>query len=290
MARNEAAFNASSIQQWCNQQFKGRAADIRSCYAREGQRVLDLGGKLPPRSVVYLSALSARAPGRASAAISTNSSALPMPVNPVIPMLSARADVAMGVPALERAEPQTSMSLPISLTGAATAALSALGANSASPPINGMVQAAPISTGAALLNTGVSLISQWLNPMTPMGMAAAPMMGRAMGGAMLTGAMSEMGGAVMGRAMSALSGLFAPGMRRPNARRVRSLVRLVGVEAAAMNLGLTVGQTAWLATRPGRRRGISARDVRTTRRVVRFACNLSSSLASVRATPRRRKC
>ncbi len=158
-------------------------------------------------------------------------------------------------------------------------------ANAAGPPQAG-AEAPPPSTGSALINLGQSLIERWLTPSpiapmtTVMSMGPAMTMAGRMAGAMGGAAIVEAGGAMMGRALSsAMSGMFSRA-RRPSAARARALVRLVGVEIAAMTLGTTVPMVAYLATRPARRRGISARDVRTTRRVVRFARSITHSLGS----------
>lgn len=301
---SEATFNATSIQRWCQQQFAGRVTQIQNCLGSQSRMLLALGGKLPPRFVGTLLAnsgagrdatlIASPMPGRVDAplpggsVLSSSLSSNESGTGSRTFTSSELNDDLTSVPAVERNQP---MSIPSLVSGGISLLSASSGptAVGAAPP--------PQSTGAALINIGQSLISSWLSPATtPMAMAMAvpsmaPVMGRmmtAVGGSMLVDAAAGMVGRAVSAGMGMISG--ANGMRRPSARRARALVRLVGVEVAAMTLGISVPMVAYLATRPGRRRGISARDVRTTRRVVRFACNLSSSLASVRAAPRRRKC
>jgi len=298
---SEATFNASSIQRWCQHQFKGRATQIQTCLGDQSRMLLARGGKLPSR---FVGTLLARATlgGGVSSAVSTIAAPMPGRIGAPSGVSSAVLGVSgaqlsgpnglgsslsesseTSVPAVERVQQ------PMAIASLVRGGIALLGA-AQGPPQNGMPALPPSSTAGALINVGQSLIQSWLMPgRAMMGAAIAPMAG--MAGRMAGGMLVDAGVSMAGRALTSMfSDRPGGGLRMPSSRRVRALVRLVGVEAASMTLDLPIGQTAWLATRPGRRRGISARDVRTTRRVVRFACNLSSSLASVRAAPRRKRC
>lgn len=77
---------------------------------------------------------------------------------------------------------------------------------------------------------------------------------------------------------------------RVTATRAWSLVRRHGLAAVATALGIGATELAqWLMANPPRRRrrrGISARDVRTTKRVVGFVCRVSDQLRSIKGRKR----
>lgn len=68
------------------------------------------------------------------------------------------------------------------------------------------------------------------------------------------------------------------GRRRPATAKVRRLVRLIGVSNAANMLNLSFEETAMIAVRPYRRRGISAASLRTTRRTLRAVARIQCAL------------
>lgn len=79
--------------------------------------------------------------------------------------------------------------------------------------------------------------------------------------------------------------ILIPGTNRHvNARAAMAMVRRFGPEATAGALGLDVATLFRLIAAGGgfrarRRRGISSRDIRTTRRVVGFVSRLSTQLS-----------
>ena len=81
--------------------------------------------------------------------------------------------------------------------------------------------------------------------------------------------------------------------KRMSARTVRSLINSLGLTAAAAALGLSVEEAAQIfaAAPRRRRRGITARDISTTKRVIgvthRIQHELSHLAAPVRRAPRR---
>jgi len=75
--------------------------------------------------------------------------------------------------------------------------------------------------------------------------------------------------------------------RMPSTGKVKRLVRCVGVVAASAMLGLTIPATALIATRPYRRRGISAASLRITRRTIRAVYSIQHSLSQIK--PHRRR-
>lgn len=77
-------------------------------------------------------------------------------------------------------------------------------------------------------------------------------------------------------------GYGTPGLRLPSTSKVRRLVRLVGVTSAAAMLGLSVQVCAMIATRPYRRRGISAASLRITRRTIRAVNSIQHSLSKIK--------
>lgn len=91
---------------------------------------------------------------------------------------------------------------------------------------------------------------------------------------------------LLGRASAAIG-------KRMSARSVVALIKSLGLTAAAVALGLTVEEAAQIfASAPKRRRrGISARDISTTKRVIgvthRIQHELSHLAAPVRRAPRR---
>lgn len=291
--RNEAAFNASSIQGSCTHRFSGRGrsmlAAVTACIRDESVALLARGGKLPARFAGTLLARmqkpssSSRASGGMASMVSpiSRSSLTPpntLPAAMVSPVMAQRVPVAaaMVVTPVERSSRMADWSL---IAGAGRAAVGSTGPNT------GSGGGASGTFAGQLLNTGVNVLAAALAPSPRRGASniAAPM--AMMGRAVMSGAMMEAGTRMMGYVLG------AGGRRtRVSARQVKSLVRLTGVEATSMALGLSIADTAYLATRPSRRRGISARDVRTTRRVVRFACNLSQSLCAIKPRARRTKC
>lgn len=88
------------------------------------------------------------------------------------------------------------------------------------------------------------------------------------------------GGSTPGRATGNGTATAIPTRRTPPARVAKALVRLVGIEAASSILGISVEGVAYLATRPARRRGISARDIRCTRRTLRTIGSIQHALSS----------
>ncbi len=86
---------------------------------------------------------------------------------------------------------------------------------------------------------------------------------------------------LLGRASATLG-------KRISARGVVSLVRSLGLTAAAVALGLTVEEVAQIfASAPkARRRGITARDIRTTKRVIRTTARIQHDLGHL--APKRR--
>jgi hypothetical protein len=70
--------------------------------------------------------------------------------------------------------------------------------------------------------------------------------------------------------------------RKPSTAKVRRLVHCVGVESAASMLGLSITDTAMIATRPYRRRGISAASLRITRRTIRAVNSITHSLSKIK--------
>lgn len=91
---------------------------------------------------------------------------------------------------------------------------------------------------------------------------------------------------LLGRASAAIG-------KRMSAKSVVALVKSLGLTAAAVALGLSVEETAQIfaAAPKRRRRGISARDISTTKRVIgvthRIQHELSHLAAPVRRAPSR---
>jgi len=112
--------------------------------------------------------------------------------------------------------------------------------------------------------------------------ATGPDAGRATSVTRTTG-----GGGAVGRALNTAADYMAPGIIRAG-RLAGRLVRLVGLDAAAAALGWTVQRTALAAVRPRRRRGISARDIRTTRRTLNTVVRIYHSLPHRGITRHRR--
>lgn len=87
------------------------------------------------------------------------------------------------------------------------------------------------------------------------------------------------------RGVQTASGFF-------NRRRMVQLAKTVGLEAAAAALGITVVQLATAVgdeqRRPRRRRGISGRDLATTRRTIRAIKSMACQIGVSTAAPRRR--
>lgn len=87
-----------------------------------------------------------------------------------------------------------------------------------------------------------------------------------------------------------MSGLARYGIPRGWTRKkVKALVRTVGVAQAAAILGAPLEGVAIVACSPGRRgRGISSRDLRITRRVTRRVLGIARDLAAIRPPAARR--
>jgi len=73
-----------------------------------------------------------------------------------------------------------------------------------------------------------------------------------------------------------------------------ALARKVGLEAAALALGITIVDMATAVAdeqrRPRRRRGISGRDIATTRRTIRMIKSMACQAGVSTSAPRRRSC
>ena len=150
-------------------------------------------------------------------------------------------------------------------------------------PVGGAVAAAggaltrSLAPSPALAPTAVSVAAPRIGG-TQTGPSATPAMAGALipvGRQLITGLLS-VAGATLGR--------------RVTANSVLSLVRELGIVAAAAALGLTAVEVAQIiAARPRRRRrGITAAQIATTRRTIRKVTSIQRALAEVCPPPRRR--
>jgi len=75
-----------------------------------------------------------------------------------------------------------------------------------------------------------------------------------------------------------------------NRKAILALVKNIGITGAATALGLTVVEVADVVAKgaPRRRKGITAANIATTKRTVRFVKTLSRDLESIKA--KKRKC
>ena len=75
-----------------------------------------------------------------------------------------------------------------------------------------------------------------------------------------------------------------------NRKAILALVKNIGITGAATALGLSVVEVADVVAKgaPRRRKGITASNIATTKRTVRFVKTLSRDLESIK--PRKRKC
>jgi hypothetical protein len=135
------------------------------------------------------------------------------------------------------------------------------------------------SGGSSLLGTAVGAAGQIVGGLLSPGSSAIVSLGSSL--ANLPGRASSVG-------TSALM-LERPARLAPMASKlIKSLVRLVGVGQASEIVGLPVEQVAMIAIRSRRRRrGISARDLATTKRVTRRVLGIARDLQSIRPPARR---
>lgn len=137
--------------------------------------------------------------------------------------------------------------------------------------------------GSILGTIGGGLLTGRANVPMPAATSIVPAVVGTAGRAMMSGAVGELG--AMGMRM-----LFGGGMRvRPGtARALRSLVPHIGLESAAMALGLSIGDAARVFSRRRRSRGISAADLRRTRSTLRKISTIQRNLSSSGVCRRRR--
>lgn len=115
---------------------------------------------------------------------------------------------------------------------------------------------------------------------------AGPTVRRAVFGAPAVPIVRGLIATLLGRASAAIG-------KRMSARTVRALINQLGLTAAAVALGLSVEEAAQIfaAAPRRRRRGITARDISTTKRVIgvthRIQHELSHLAGPVRRAPRR---
>jgi len=156
--------------------------------------------------------------------------------------------------------------------------------------------ATPQTTTGTLINTIGNVASSVIsgNPLSVAGSTAlAVLPGRAntpsttQSGGMSTYLLESPTGGSGGGAMTGLKrlGIFPPWTRK----KVRNIVRLVGVGQASAIIGAPLESVAIVAISGGRRRrGISSRDLATTKRVTRRVLGMARDLAALRpAAPRR---
>jgi len=144
-------------------------------------------------------------------------------------------------------------------------------------------------SGIAGIIPGVSQIASLIFPKSkpkPTASQRGPTVQRAVFGAPAVPIVRGLIATLLGRASAAIG-------KRMSARSVRALINQLGLTAAAVALGLSVEEAAQIfaAAPRRRRRGISARDISTTKRVIgvthRIQHELSHLAGPVRRAPRR---
>jgi len=155
---------------------------------------------------------------------------------------------------------------------------------SPAPPASGPTPS-PTSTLGTVVNAAAGAAGALLPGMYGAG-AVATLPGRATGGGMSEFMLERPTGSG-GAAMSGLARLGIPsGWTR---KKVRALVRYVGPGQAAQIIGAPLESVAIVAVSGrSRGRGITARDLRTTKRVTRRVLSIARDLAALRPSAPRR--
>ncbi|MBI4598007.1 MAG: hypothetical protein HY737_06375 [Candidatus Omnitrophica bacterium] len=131
-----------------------------------------------------------------------------------------------------------------------------------------------------------------LQAAAPLSMAPmARQAGRILSGPFV-GSVTQMAGRAVGAIRNAagrIVGFITSSGRRISPKTAASVAKKIGIEAAAVALGITAFELAEMlfdqAARPRRRRGLSYRDIRTARRVCRTISTMQTQLAAC-ARPR----
>lgn len=231
-----------------------------------------------------------------------------------IASLAAQRGRGAGVGAFFAAKDQTARATTLSPIAAASLAPSVITPepmpsllDTIGGALNNLINPAPTATGptppAATTTVGTlaNLATSALNLIPGVGpvvagagnaAALAVLPGRATtpAGGMSEYLLERPTGATVGATGTAMSYLQRLGIPKPWTRKkVRSLVRFVGPGQAAAIIGAPLESVAIVAVSAGRRnRGISARDLRTTRRVTRKVLGIARDLAAIRPPAARR--
>jgi len=144
--------------------------------------------------------------------------------------------------------------------------------------------------GAGRLVSTVGSIARLIGGANPLGGARAIAPG-VLGAVGLGGLTSALGPGVAATTGGTMLGSLVPAIAtaagRITATRAWGLVRRNGLTAVATALGIGAAELAqWLMANPPRRRrrrGISSRDVRTTKRVVGFVCRINDQLRAIKS-------
>lgn len=162
------------------------------------------------------------------------------------------------------------------------------------------VAAGPLTALNPALGAGLGLVSQFAKTGAPSagfvpgvttGMAAAPMVSRlgAAGAAML-GVVRTLGGKIKGVWLS----LAAGGAKFINRKKAVALAKRVGLDAAALALGISTVEMSEMildeSAAPRRGKGITARNIRTTKRVIGQVQRIHCQLGLKRGGTPRRTC